>query len=143
MRPDPARPRLPDWPERLAELLEARLDLPFAWGAQDCCTLPADAALALTGHDPLAAWRGTYADEAAAEAILARHGGLEGFVADCLAAWGAPECPPAFVQRGDWALVAVGNELLCGVVAGAAVAVPGTHRLRAVPLDRIRRAWAV
>jgi hypothetical protein len=142
MRTPPPWPRLDDWPERLAALVEARRHLPFAWGTQDCVTLAADAVLACTGRDPHVA-RGAYAGEAEAEAILAGEGGLEGWVAATLAAFGAPEIPPALAQRGDWALVVVGNETLCGPVIGESVAVPGTDRLRFVPLARIRRAWAV
>lgn len=141
-RPAPPLPRLEDWAERLAALVEDLRMQPFAWGVQDCVTVAADGVQAVTGADPHLA-RGAYATEAEAAAILAAHGGLEGYVAAMMAAFGAAECLPAFAQRGDPVLVEVGNELLCGTVAGEAVAVPGLDRLRFVPAARIRRAWAV
>ncbi|EHM01164.1 hypothetical protein HMPREF9946_02239 [Acetobacteraceae bacterium AT-5844] len=142
MRPLPSRKRLPDWAERLAALVEERRNAPFEWGVQDCCTLAADAALAITGADPLADWRGRYASEEEAETRIGPEG-LEAAVAAGLAAWGAPECPVAFAQRGDWALVSVGNQLVCGVVLGAVVAAPGRDGIAFVPVSRMQRAWSI
>jgi hypothetical protein len=142
MRPQPVRSRLPDWAERLAALIEARREVPFAWGVQDCCTLAADAALEMTGSDPMAEWRGRYATEAEAEAVTGSQG-LEETVAAALAAWGAPECPVAYAQRGDWALVSVGNQLVCGIALGSVVAAPGRDGLAFVPISRAIRIWSI
>ena len=46
--------RAPGWPQRLAELICARLARPFEWGPNDCAAFGADAAAALTCADPLA-----------------------------------------------------------------------------------------
>jgi hypothetical protein len=143
MRPIPSRRRLPGWDLRLAELVEARRHAGFAWGVHDCTTFAADGALAITGSDPIAPWRGSYLTEDEGRAVLAPWGGLEAFLASELPKWGAPECPPAFVQRGDWALVSLGNELVCGLVLGDVVAAPAMDRLAFVPSRRIIRAWAV
>lgn len=134
--------RLPCWPERLAALIEARRNHGFVWGAQDCCSFAADAVLAMTGADPLAAWRGAYDTEEAAERIIGPDG-LAAFVARLLAEFGAREVRPAFAQRGDWALVTVGNQALCGVVLDGRVAVPGAEALHFLPQRRISRAWAI
>lgn len=144
MRPRPAHPRRQDWPERLAELVEARRAEPFRWGAHDCCLFAADAVLALTGRDPAAAWRGRYATEAEAEAVLAEAGSLVETVALACAAAGLPEIPaPAAARRGDLALINQGNQPAMGVVLGEAIAAPGPDGLACVPLDRAIRAWAV
>lgn len=134
--------RLPCWPERLAALIEARRETPFRWGAQDCCTFAADAVLAMTGRDPIAPWRGTYASEAEGDAILGE-GGMAAFVERLLADFGAREVPPPFARRGDWALVTIGNQAICGVVLDGRCAIPGTDRLQFVPQRRIARAWAI
>jgi len=143
MRPTPETPRLPDWPERLAAFLEERLGLPFAWGERDCVLTAADAVLAITGRDPVPDLRGTYATEAEAEALLQQHGGLEAAAVAAMAAFGAPECPTAYAQRGDVALVIQGNMPTMGVVTGSDVAAPGPDGLAYVPLAAAVRVWAV
>lgn len=136
------RARLPDWPERLAEIIAARRDVPFAWGVQDCITFAADVSLALTGRDLWAAHRGTYATEAEAERVVGP-GGLETFVARLMAGAEAPEINVAEAQRGDWVMLTVGNMPLVGVVLDARVAAPGSDGLAFVPVRRAVRAWAI
>lgn len=142
MRPTPPRPRRQDWPERLASVIEQRRHTPFRWGTQDCCSFAADAVLAMTGHDWLAPHRGAYFDAKSAEAIIGADG-LEALVAGLMEAFGAQECPAGFVQRGDVALVLLGNELTVGVVLDQVVAAPGLRRLDFVPGSTIQRAWGV
>lgn len=142
MRPLPRFPRLPGWPERLAEFFAARQAQPFAWGAQDCVSLAADAALAITGRDPLAAYRGRYASEDEAYRLVGEEG-LVAFVGRLMAEFGAPECEVREAQRGDWAMVSVGNQFCTGVVIGGFVAAPGARRIAHVPLRRAVAAWAV
>lgn len=143
LRPQPARLRLPDWPERLAEFIEERRYWPFAWGSQDCAMFGGDAIAAQTGVDPFAAFRGRYTTEEGAEAITAPAGGFEALLGATLAAFGAQDCPPALAQRGDVGMVRVGNAEALGVVLGSAVAVPGLTRLQFVPAGRVYRAWAL
>jgi hypothetical protein len=142
-RPTPARPRLPDWPERMNAALTEACGIPFAWGTHDCWLAAAAIACAVTGRDPAAAVRGAYHTEEEAEARLARAGGLEALVAEAMAAFGAPECDPAFAQRGDVVLVEAGNQLMAGVVADARIAVPGAEGMQLLRLGRARRAWAI
>ncbi len=138
-RPSPA-PRLPDWPERLAALIETRRHAPFAWGSHDCMLFAADAVLACTGRDPAAEWRGRYTTEAQAEAIMGE-GGLYALVRQVEDARGTALCPPHLAQRGDTALVMRGNQAIMGVVLGDQVALPGLDGLVFVPLAAARRAW--
>jgi hypothetical protein len=133
-------PRLPDWPERLAALVEARRHTPFAWGMHDCGLFAADAVLACTGTDPAAHLRGRYASEAEAEALLGEQG-LYGFVRAIEAARGTTLCAVSLAQRGDTALVQLGNLLAMGVVLGDVVAAPGTNGLAFVRIDAARRVW--
>lgn len=142
MRPAARWPRVQGWPERLAAFLAERQERPFAWGEQDCVSLAADAAVVLTGRDPLAAYRGRYESEDDAYALVGEDG-LVAFVARLMAEFGAPECPVSLAQRGDWAMVSVGNQFVTGIVAGETVAAPGVRRLAYVPLKRAVAAWAV
>lgn len=137
--------RRPDWPERLAALIESRAETPFAWGTHDCVCWGAAAAEAMTGIDPWAARRGTYSTEAEADAILAEAGGLEALAAS-LAGEGA-EVPPPRARRGDWLLAEIGNEVLLSVCLGERLAAPGPDGLRLLPVDRlgvkVLRAWRI
>lgn len=49
---------------------------PHDWAVHDCCTFPAGWALTWGLGDPMAAWRGRYASEADAEALIHDAGGL-------------------------------------------------------------------
>jgi hypothetical protein len=120
-RPAPTSRRLPDWPERLADLLDTRLAMPFAWGSHDCATFAADEA----------------------EAVISALGGLEAAADDALRAIGAVDCPPALAQRGDLALFLTGNMPALGVIEGADVVAPGFDGLRRVPVAAATRAWAL
>lgn len=116
--------------------------MPFAWGANDCCTFAADMALALTGHDPFAAHRGRYSTEAGADDVVGAQGltrFVEGLMRDC----GAEEVAVAAAHRGDWAIVVVGNMPLVGVVLGPHVAAPGARGLAFLPFRRAERAWGI
>ena len=56
MTPDARRRE--DWPERLLAFARSRERQPFVWGTNDCALFAADAALAMTGHDFAAPFRG-------------------------------------------------------------------------------------
>jgi len=137
--------RRPDWPERLAALVESHTETPFAWGTHDCVCWVASATEAMTGVDPWAAKRGTYSTEAEADDIVAEAGGLEALAAS-LAGDGA-EVPPARARRGDWLLAEVGNEVLLSVCLGERLAALGLDGLRLLPVGRlgvrVLRAWRV
>lgn len=139
----PARRRFADWPERLAAIVEARRTQPFWWGGQDCGMFAADVAVALTDEDPAAWLRDAYDSEDALEQILRDCGGFEAAVERTMLEFGAPECPPAFAARGDWALVQAGNLLMVGVVIDDRIAVTGMDGLRFVPLRLALRTWAI
>lgn len=69
----------------------------FIWGLWDCLLAPADYALALTGSDPAAAWRGRYVDERGARRILREAGGMPAFVGQALEplGWRPTDAPAA------------------------------------------------
>ena len=90
--------RRADWPERLAEFIEARRLEPFAWGKNDCALFAADAVNLLIGVDYAESLRG-YTTERGALGKIKRAGGLRAFAA------ALPEKPPGLAQRGDVVLV--------------------------------------
>jgi hypothetical protein len=137
------RIRCADWPERLAEFIEERRNVPFLWGTHDCAMFAADAVLLMTREDPLRAWRGAYHTEEGGHLITAPAGGFVPFMAAAFRAFGAPVCPPVLAQRGDVGIASYGNTESLAVVLGEHVAVPGIDRLTFLPVARLTAAWAI
>jgi hypothetical protein len=141
--------RKQSWPEDLHEYVDSRANTPFAWGSNDCCFFAADAALAMTGEDPAEEFRGKYADEDGAKAIIETITG--GSTTEDAVAWvglkrGWEELSNILMaQRGDLVLVEVGSSLAAGIVYLNGkdclfVSTDGLHRL---PLRKCKRAWRV
>lgn len=123
----------------------ARDDVPFGWdgtdpGVQDCLRFVMDGVLAQTGVDPIADLRGQWSDEASANVILSREGGLAKLVARRLTG-----TRPAFAQRGDVALVVHDGRLALGLVEGEFVVClagpEGVSGYARHPRAAMRRAW--
>src|SRR5690349_271236 len=96
--------RLPDWEERLTEIIRARHRAPFAWGQFDCALFACDAVLAMTGVDLAEPFRGRYADALGALRAIRKFtsGGNLGDVARIqAAAFTIPEVDPPFAMLGD------------------------------------------
>ena len=105
--------RLPDWPDHLSGAIEAARGRPFSWGVHDCALFAADCALAITGHDPLAAVRGSYGTAQGAARVLRRLGCAD--LAALAALVGGPEIPIVGARRGDWVLAPHDDEQALGV----------------------------
>lgn len=128
----------------LPVFLRDQARLAFAWGVTDCLLLGADWCRALGLPDPAEPWRGAYADQAGADALLARHGGVEGLMREGLARIGAEATNR--VRPGDLAAVRVlgpdGPTLACGIATGRRFALRAPRGLwigRAEPVA----AWSL
>lgn len=64
----------------------------FVWGSSDCIISVCDYIFDQTGIDPAAPWRGTYDDEAGAEAICDQYGGALGLFQAGMALAGLNPC---------------------------------------------------
>ncbi|MFC7333096.1 DUF6950 family protein [Rhodocista pekingensis] len=136
--------RLRDWPERLDRLVEDARHNTFTWGLFDCCLFAADAVSAVTGIDPAASWRGAYADARTATRLLARRGGLEAMAADIARRHGWPGVPPAFLGRGDVALVRLEEDRhALAVCLGAALVLPAQRGLAARDRTHALSGWRI
>lgn len=133
-----------DWPERLAAFLEERRRVPFAWGANDCVSFAADAAVAITGRDPLGGLRGRWRSESDAARLLQSMGGLE---AACHAVLGDPREGAAakYAPRGAIVCVVISGERpTVGIVAGNGCwCAPGEQGLVFRPMSEVSLAWEV
>lgn len=92
--------RVEGWPRRLNEYI-ASLNPPangVEYGRLDCCTFVADWVLILTGEDPMAEYRGRYATEAEAFALLTE---IDGTLYRALRKRFGNPVHPLKAQRGD------------------------------------------
>lgn len=136
--------RLPDWPERLDRLVKDARHRTFAWGRFDCCLFAADAVAAVTGIDPAEPWRGTYTDARAAARLLARMGCLDATAAGIARHHGWPGVPPAFLGRGDVALVRLeDNRHALAVCLGIGFVLPAQHGLAALDRNHALSGWRI
>jgi hypothetical protein len=149
--------RLPDWQRRLANTISTAHHVPFAWGTWDCALAACRLIHAVTGVDPAESYRGKYADEAGAIAILGASD-LGTFAASVAASYGMEEVPPLLARRGD--LVLVNNAPPPRATAENSAPVPTSalgivgldprfahcaaeHGMKRIALHRWLRAWRV
>jgi hypothetical protein len=140
--------RAHDWEIRLSEFLVENQDKPFVWNENDCCTFACNAALAMTGVDLAADFRGRYdSDLSAARVIIAftSGGDLEDLAVKVAQQFGLEEVAPLFARRGD--IVLVPEETPNGRKALAIVGMDGWSLVgpgpRRYELKDALRAWRV
>lgn len=134
-------PRLEDWDRRLARVTEKHLRLAGEWGVSDCLMTAMDAVEAVTGVDPAAKVRGTYATEQGAAKLLRRRKveTVEQMLAKLF-----PPLPSAFMAlRGDLTVVERNGVLSAGYVCEYGVAVKTETGIAFVDLTEIRSAYQV
>ncbi|MGO4304185.1 DUF6950 family protein [Cupriavidus sp. RAF12] len=131
--------RIEDWPQRLADFVEARRARAFVWGESDCCLFVCDGVEAITGIDPAARWRGLYATEKGARRILNANGGVMGVA---MLVFGSP-VPAALAGRGDVVLVDSPSGCALALCIGNLLAAQGANGIEFLPNRLGRMAWKV
>lgn len=131
--------RLHDWQPRLTTYLRSVARLGFEYGRHDCCTFTAGCVEAMTGKDPMRGFRGYRNLEQGMKKL-----GGKGFP-DHVAAVASlfEECPPAFAQPGDIAVVDGERFPSLGIVQGSKIYVLGQHGIGAADLTAAKRAFRV
>ncbi len=131
--------RLDDWQLQLDAFVHARIEQPFAWGANDCALFAADCVKAITGIDPAPELRGHRSARQAMRAVRAQ-GGLFGIATRAL----GPAIGIHSAAEGDVALVGMGKRTALGVVLAPRLVVgPGACGLCVAPLKDALCAWRV
>lgn len=131
--------RCADWPRRLNDAIEAARGRPFAWGVHDCAAFATAVSAELTGHDPVAALRGSYESAWGAERLMARYGGLSGLISHH---YGEP-VTIGYARRGDLVLAERDNGPALGVCLGGVAAFAGPEGLAFVNTSECRLAWHI
>lgn len=135
--------RAADWPERLAQYIEQRRHLPFAWGGNDCASFAAGAVAAMCGLtvDELLPQGWLWQDEAEARLRLLD---LHGVRRACQRLLGKPVAGPAaaMADRGAVVCVRLGGLNTLGVAAGNLHwCAPGERSLVWRPMGEVKLAW--
>lgn len=104
--------RVPNWPEVLAEQVEAHRSKSFEYGENDCALFAASIVQALTGVDLSAGQRGHYSTALGAKRRINAAGGMRALAA------GLTEKPVNLAQRGDVVLAMSDGQETFGVVVG-------------------------
>ncbi|MFN3575363.1 MAG: DUF6950 family protein [Tabrizicola sp.] len=140
MTPMTQPPRRPDWRSRLNAYLAEIAPADFSYGSNDCALFVAGAVRALTGHDPAAAWRGTYTTLEGGLKRLKKAG-----IADHVAVVDGlfQRVAPAFAQVGDVALLRAESSEGLGIVVGETVVCLSPRGLAHLPRNFIIAAWTV
>lgn len=130
------------------DFLLARANMPFEWAKNDCALFAADGALAITGTDIAADFRGKYTDEASAFAAIKSIAGgtsVGDAAAYCATKAAMPErLHPLMAQRGDLVVALSGEQVIAGLIhlSGRYVVAVGEAGLLKLPMSSIKRAWS-
>ena len=124
--------------EALHAYLASHMRTPFAWDGHCCVIHAADAVLAQTGVDKLAAYRGRWRTAIEAVRLLDDLGGMEVAVNSVLAA-----VAPSMAQRGDVAgWLDANGRLQLAIVEGETIVGPGLDGQERLPRSAMVRAWS-
>jgi hypothetical protein len=139
--------RFDDWPGLLDTFVASRRDMPFRWGANDCCLFACDAVLIMTGEDLAHGFRATYDTPHSAKKAIEDFGAEGvGELADLIAERFDLRCiPPLYAQRGDIVLLDGEHGESLGIVSldGTDVWAPGEERLARIAITDGQRAWRI
>ena len=129
-----------NWTVRLTDFVKSKKHVPFEWGVNDCCLFVADMALAITGVDPAATFRGKYESELGAMRALYNQG-FDSVEAVLTHAFG-PTVSRLEVRRGDVVLFENGGRDIAGVMFGEVLA-PGDLGIETFSPLLIKKVWRV
>lgn len=134
--------RRPDWPERLAELLENSRTQPFVWGQHDCAQFALKVLKAVDARDWSQLSFAPYRSARKAKRVL-QEMGFENAQELAEALLGPAYTPLREAKRGDLAAVPTPQGPALGVVVGAQVAAPGKSGLVLTPLAQALACWRI
>ncbi|MCF6267638.1 MAG: hypothetical protein L3J57_13995 [Desulfuromusa sp.] len=133
--------RLPDWQSRLYNEIQARMNVPFQWGENDCLMFVSDMVLAVTGIDYAADYRDLYTDEDAANNIMLQLT-PEGTVTGIIDLF-FDRIPVLQASRGDLVARPSHPSPAAGICAGGGCYFVGPDGLFKWPLQSCITAWRV
>jgi len=112
----------------------------FVWGETDCIMSVCNHVRQTTGVDPAAPWRGTYSDEAGAQAIYAAHGGVLGLMRHGMSLAGIAA---SAAQDGAVVVCQVGNHQVAGIVFNCRIGFMFEQSGLIETRAKVLEAWAI
>lgn len=144
-----------DWQTTLDSFLRSHANTPFQWGENDCSLFAANAVQCMSSVDIADDFRGKYADEASAFALIKSVTG-GAWVADAIVhcaqkhglnEWTGPDGKPLplMAKRGDLCAVSNDTNVIAGIVdlSGRYVACMSESGVVRLRLSNVVRAWRV
>jgi len=139
--------RYSNWESRLALHIDTIRNKPFCWGDHDCALMAADCALAITGTDFAAEFRGKYSTEQEAYDLIQQYagGGLMALAEKIATEFNLLEVKKSFAQRGDIVLAEDDGRNTLGVInlSGRGVLLPSVDGMVTRSLECVKRAWRI
>lgn len=133
--------RHPDWPERLAGVVECWREVPFKWGTRDCAHFALAGLTAVSSRDWSALAPEPYHSPQGAARVLKKLGVNDiTALADALL---GPRCAPAFIRRGDLVELKNPDGPALGICVGERVAAMAPKGLTFKPLSEIASGWRI
>lgn len=124
--------RRPDWPERLAAVVDAARNRTFRWGQHDCALFALDCIDAQTGGQVAARFRGAYDGPLSAADVFGADGLLP-FAAEIARTEGLVAIGPLLAGRGAACCFAWERGPTLGVIDGRLILSPDEPGLRRIP----------
>lgn len=118
--------------EKLVDYVNEQREIPFKWGASDCCVFVNGAIEIMTGERPIEAFTVEYADEKTGRALLDRHGGLARILTDL---YGRSKSTG---EIGDLAYSVFPDGSAVGLHMGQEAVFKGEEGLVTVPLENCK-----
>lgn len=134
--------RFHDWPERLFKTVRRAKDLGFSWGKNDCALFACDCALAITGVDHAAKFRGTYKTKAGAFLMLRKIEDVKSLL-ELADKYLGERIELSQAKRGDVVALMMDNFYALGVVTGSNAVFVTLSGTQTVPVSSCLTAWEV
>lgn len=135
--------RVDGWEHRLDQAIATGRRAAFQFGGDaphDCLSFPALCIAAVTGVDLYEPFRGRYADEGGAKALVPN---IEAFLEGMASRHSWPAREACTAQKGDLAAVRLGATFLCAVVYGGLVIPEAPRGLRRFNLLMAEKIWRI
>lgn len=128
------------WEKRLVDFIEARRNMSFEWGVNDCCEFSKQAEITVSGQSSFSQYTNGYKDRKSAWLYLKKIGFNDVWE---LCDAHLPPIPVSLTQRGDLVGHKSGDGCSMGVCLGDKFAALGDNGLEFISMKQAIKAWRI